>query len=54
MLPRPPGSSPPRQTLRPPASTALPPLQATRLLDQLRERVRYLHYSPRTEQAYVV
>ncbi|RQP23403.1 integron integrase [Piscinibacter terrae] len=53
MLPRPPGSSPPRQTLRPPASTALPPLQATRLLDQLRERVRYLHYSPRTEQAYV-
>ena len=30
-----------------------PPLQATRLLDQLRERLRYLHYSLRTEQAYV-
>jgi site-specific recombinase XerD len=31
----------------------LPPLQAHRLLDQVRERVRYLHYSIRTEQAYV-
>jgi len=31
----------------------LPPLQAPRLLDQLRERIRYLHYSIRTEQAYV-
>jgi integron integrase len=31
----------------------LPPLQASRLLDQVRERVRYLHYSLRTEQAYV-
>jgi integron integrase len=31
----------------------LPPLQAPRLLDQVRERVRYLHYSMRTEQAYV-
>ena len=30
-----------------------PPLQATRLLAQLRERLRYLHYSLRTEQAYV-
>ena len=28
-------------------------LHATRLLDQLRERLRYLHYSLRTEQAYV-
>jgi integron integrase len=28
-------------------------LQATRLLDQVRERVRYDHYSLRTEQAYV-
>ncbi|MDE2402809.1 MAG: integron integrase [Burkholderiales bacterium] len=35
-------------------STApLPPLKATRLLDQVRERVRYLHYSIRTEDAYV-
>lgn len=30
-----------------------PPLIAPRLLDQLRERIRYLHYSLRTEQAYV-
>ena len=29
----------------------LPPLKSARLLDQLRERVRYLHYSLRTEQA---
>jgi integron integrase len=39
--------SPPRH---PPA---LPPLSAPRLLDQVRERIRYLHYSLRTEQAYV-
>lgn len=32
---------------------ALPPLQATRLLDRLRERIRTLHYSRRTEEAYV-
>jgi integron integrase len=31
----------------------LPPLQSSRLIDQLRERVRYMHYSIRTEQAYV-
>lgn len=31
----------------------LPPLQAIKLLDQLRERIRYLHYSRRTEEAYV-
>ena len=30
-----------------------PPLQATRLLDQLRERLRYLHYSLRTEETYL-
>jgi len=30
-----------------------PPLRATRLLAQLRERLRYLHYSYRTEQSYV-
>lgn len=30
-----------------------PTLHATRLLDQVRERVRYLHYSLRTEEAYV-
>lgn len=30
-----------------------PPLQSTRLVGQLRERLRYLHYSLRTEQSYV-
>jgi len=30
-----------------------PPLQTTRLLDQLRERVRYLHYSLSTEKVYL-
>ncbi len=30
-----------------------PPLQSTRLLDQLRERVRYLHYSLSTEKIYL-
>jgi hypothetical protein len=33
-------------------SRALPPLRSERLLDQVRERVRYLHYSIRIEQAY--
>ncbi len=40
--------APPRE-----ANANLPPLQAPRLMDQLRERIRYLHYSRRTEQAYV-
>ena len=31
----------------------LPALLSSRLLDQVRERIRYLHYSIRTEQAYV-
>jgi integron integrase len=31
----------------------LPPLKSARLLDQMRERIRYCHYSLRTEQAYV-
>jgi len=31
----------------------LPPLHSTRLLDQVRERIRYMHYSIRTEHAYV-
>lgn len=30
-----------------------PPLQSTLLLDQLRERVRYLHYSLSTEKVYL-
>jgi integron integrase len=43
----------PRAALRPIPPVNLPPLQAVRLLDQLRERVRMLHYSRRTEQAYL-
>ena len=39
--------------LRSTADPPLPPLQSARLLDQVRERVRSLHYSLRTEQAYV-
>jgi len=36
------------------SSTApLPPLKSVKVLDQLRERIRYLHYSIRTEEAYV-
>lgn len=43
-----------RVGLRPPRpSQALPALQAPRLLDQVRERIRLLHYSIRTEEAYV-
>ena len=30
-----------------------PPLRSARLLDQLRERIRYAHYSLRTEKTYV-
>lgn len=30
-----------------------PPLKSVRLLDQVRERIRYRHYSIRTEKAYV-
>ena len=30
-----------------------PPMQSTRLLDQVRERIRYLHYSLKTEKAYL-
>ena len=30
-----------------------PPLRSARVLDQVRERIRYLHYSIRTEEAYV-
>jgi integron integrase len=49
--PAPAGAS--RATLRPLPRPEQPPLQAARLLDQLRERVRLLHYSLRTEEAYV-
>ena len=30
-----------------------PHLQSTRLLDQLRERIRYKHYSLKTDKAYL-
>lgn len=30
-----------------------PPLQSSRLLDQVRERIRYLHYSLSTEKTYL-
>ena len=30
-----------------------PPLQSVRLLDQMRERIRYKHYSLKTEKAYL-
>jgi len=30
-----------------------PPLQSSRLLDQLRERIRYMHYSLNTEKVYL-
>ena len=30
-----------------------PPLVATRLIDQVRERLRYMHYSLQTEKIYV-
>ena len=32
---------------------AAPVLRTVRLLDQLRERIRYLHYSLQTEKAYL-
>ncbi len=35
------------------AASGKPALTSTRLLDQLRERIRYLHYSAQTEKAYV-
>lgn len=41
----------PNSTMKPAAPS--PVLRATRLLDQVRERIRYKHYSLRTEQAYV-
>jgi integron integrase len=38
----------------PPAKSGpLPALRSVKVLDQLRERIRYMHYSRRTEEAYV-
>ena len=49
-----PGSSIAPERVPPPVPAAdLPPLRSKRLLDQLRERIRFLHYSLRTEEAYV-
>ena len=42
-----------KERISPRHSRALPPLRSERLLDQVRERVRYLHYSIRTEQTYL-
>jgi integrase len=43
-----------RSALRPAAPPSpLPPLRSTKILDRLRERIRLLHYSRRTEDAYV-
>jgi integron integrase len=41
------------KTHKPCKPAAAPPLRSPRLIDQLRERLRYLHYSLRTEQVYV-
>lgn len=38
---------------KPGISPATPPPRSTRLMGQMRERLRYLHYSLRTEQSYV-
>ena len=35
------------------ATAPLPPLRSVKVLDQLRERIRHLHYSLPTEQVYV-
>jgi len=48
--------SAPKQAARPkkPQSTnPLPALQSKKVLDQVRERIRYLHFSLRTEDAYL-
>jgi integrase len=42
-------SHPPKHAVAPPSTSSRPP----RLLDLLRERIRYKHYSLRTERAYV-
>jgi integrase len=46
-------SIPSRGSLRPVVTTMMPPLKAPRLMDQVRERIRYLHYTRSTEQVYV-
>jgi len=49
------GSAPSRaaRPKKPQSSTPLPPLQSKKVLDQVGERIRYLHFSLRTEEAYL-
>ena len=47
------GLTPPRADMRPVVTTMMPPLKAPRLMDQVRERILYLHYTRGTEQAYI-
>ena len=35
------------------SSSLFPPLQSTRILNQIRERIRYLHFSKSTKKAYL-
>ena len=39
------------RTTKPGTPASKPPLHAKRLLDQVRERLRYMHYSLLTERA---
>lgn len=53
-MPAPRVGAQPRGSLRPaPPAGQLPALQSVRLLDRLRERLRLMHYSLRTEEVYV-
>ena len=52
MMPALPPDPAPRKYLRPRPTPDLPPLRATRVRDQLRERLRLMHYSLRTEETY--
>ena len=40
----------PHEAMRPTIKTMMPPLEAPRLMNQDRERIRYLHYTHSTEQ----
>lgn len=53
MMPALPPDQGPRNSLRPRPAIDLPPLRAIWVLDQLRERLRLMHYSMRTEETYV-
>ena len=53
MMPALPLDLAPRKYLRPRPTPYLPPLRATRVLDPLRERLRLMHHSLRTEETCV-